>query len=115
MDADGKLLARLAQHVDSGPKGLQRSPTTRVQTDVEIPSEGVHKSVVQTIPSDKQEKRKYTTLESSELTNSNVGSHVFHIYKLNKITLPLFDTNCSMQYLFPQVLLERTITLKFLP
>lgn len=77
MDADGKLLAKVGQHVDSESSSPNGDPTTRIRTDVEIPSEGVHKSIVQNFKPDGQEiqneKRRVQSLESADYLNNNVS------------------------------------------
>ncbi|CAH0558949.1 unnamed protein product [Brassicogethes aeneus] len=53
---DGKLLARIGQNVYSETTGPDGKATTKVRTDVDIPSKGIHKSVVQQLPDDEQDR-----------------------------------------------------------
>lgn len=74
MESNGNLLARVNQHVDSKSSGLNENPVTKIRTDVEIPSEGVHKSTTQNIaPENSIIKEKRKTLQSKEYLNNNVS------------------------------------------
>lgn len=45
VNTDGKLVARLDQQVDRDANGYDSPPVTRVRTEVDIPSQGVHQTV----------------------------------------------------------------------
>ncbi|KAK9879074.1 hypothetical protein WA026_003888 [Henosepilachna vigintioctopunctata] len=51
---NGKLVAKLFQQMDTDPEAPDKGgqPPTRVRTELEVPSEGIRKSVVQHLPAD---------------------------------------------------------------
>ncbi|RZC36499.1 uncharacterized protein BDFB_001634, partial [Asbolus verrucosus] len=76
VNEDGKLVARVDQHIDIESKGSDEKPLAKVQTDVDIPSKGIHKSIVQQLSPEYQtltengNRRSSTTDLLSESGNS---------------------------------------------
>ncbi|KAL3278921.1 hypothetical protein HHI36_016439, partial [Cryptolaemus montrouzieri] len=54
VNQNGKLVAKLFQQMDTDPDAPDKGgqPPARIRTELQIPSEGIHKSVVQHLPVD---------------------------------------------------------------
>ncbi|XP_068910270.1 uncharacterized protein [Tenebrio molitor] len=52
VNEDGKLVARVDQRIDVDSKGDK--PLAKIQTEVDVPAKGIHKSVVQQVPAEYQ-------------------------------------------------------------
>lgn len=77
MNKNGQLLARVNQRVDSETLSQNENPRTVVHTDLDIPSKGVHKSIVNQLSQKDQDiqnsKRRAPNLDSYDYPNNNVS------------------------------------------
>lgn len=100
VNENGKLLARIGQHVYSEATGPDGKPATKIRTDVEIPSKGIHKSVVQQLQDGDQaltengNRRSAANLADIPMDTQNIVSENRHYpnwtqshncFKINKI------------------------------
>lgn len=95
MNENGKLLARVNQHIDIESKSSDEKPVGRIQTDVEIPSKGIHKSVVQQLPEyqilTENGNRRSISSELLPETGNNVSTSV--CYHISCHILPIIQVN----------------------
>lgn len=54
MNENGKLFARVNQHIDIDFNNSEDKPSGKVQTEVEVPSKGIHKNIIQNLPAEYQ-------------------------------------------------------------
>ncbi|XP_018335113.1 uncharacterized protein LOC108744005 [Agrilus planipennis] len=69
INQDGELVASVQQRIESKSEDFNQRPMARIQTDLEIPSEGVHKSVVQEIPPQRTQKTLKKKASGNEVLN----------------------------------------------
>lgn len=77
VNANGKMIARINQNIDSDSSPLGGSPSTRIQTEINVPSKGIHKNILQQFPREHQltenGNRRTAALDALQETNNNVS------------------------------------------
>jgi hypothetical protein len=84
VNEDGKLVARVDQRIDVDSKGDK--PLAKIQTEVDVPAKGIHKSVVQQVPAEYQTLTENGNRRSSpeslpESGNSVSGAFIIRYHK----------------------------------
>ncbi|XP_044727050.1 uncharacterized protein LOC123290787 [Chrysoperla carnea] len=74
-ESDGQLLAKIDQHIES----TNEKPLTKIHTEIEVPSQGVHKTIVQEIPSHSSSNSDGSSSSSNNDGTVNKRQHQQHL------------------------------------
>lgn len=81
VDSDGKMIARLNQKIDSESAKYNSNPSTRIHTEINVPSKGIHKDVLQQYPAESPQtengNRRSIRMDSLQENGNNVSTYKY--------------------------------------